>query len=232
MVKNKLQTAEWDTDISIRQIDGVDYFSLNDMLAIIKDTDKSIDKWLRNKGTLESLGYWEKRYNPDFNYPEFGEVKNGAGNKDFNFSVKQLTSLGGKCIVSKSGRNGGTYAHKDIAMDFAMWLSPEFKFHVIHVYQTYLDAINGNLQWQIQRLLSKTTFRHLTYAIKEHVVPFENQKPGIVYAREVDKHNILAFGERAKEWRVKNPELSMRKMSQRDQADIFQPSELRYYFNQ
>jgi hypothetical protein len=219
MVKNKLISPDWDLEISITQIDGVDYFSLNAMLEIVKDKDKTINDWLRNKGTMDSIGYWEKRFNPNFNYGEFSLIRNNPDTG--RFSVKQLTQLNGKSIISRAGRYGGTYAHKDIAMDFAMWLSPEFKFNVIHVYQTYLDAVSGNFKWEMQRLLSKTTLRLLTDAIKNNVVPYDNRPAGVVYATEVDKHNVLAFGERAKDWRAKNPELSLKKLSQRDQADIY-----------
>jgi hypothetical protein len=219
MVKNKLTSPEWDTDISIAQIEGVDYFRLNDMLSIVNDKDKNIDDWLRNKGTLESIGYWEKKYTPDFKYGEFSVIRNSPSNA--RFSAKQLAAYGGKGVVSRLGKYGGTYAHKDLAIDFAMWLSPEFKFNVIHVYEKYLDAINNNVAWQMQRLLSKTTLRLLTDAIKNEVIPYEATNPGIVYAREIDKHNVLAFGERAREWRAKNPELAMKKMSQRDRADIY-----------
>lgn len=221
MVKNKLTSPEWDVDISISQINGQDYLCLNDMVAIIKDKDKKIDNWLRNKDELDFIGHWENRYNPDFNLLEFEEVKKGAGKKDFTVSVKKLQTANISGIISRSGRYGGTYAHKDIAIGFAMWLSPEFKVHVIHVYQKYLDAINSNVSWQIQRLLSKTTLKLLTDAIKNSVIPYENTKPGFVYAREIDKHNVLAFGKKAKEWRVQNPELALKKMSQRDQADIY-----------
>jgi hypothetical protein len=223
MVKNKSLTV-MDQDISIKQIEGVDYFSLNDMLAILKDSDKPIDKWLSNKGTLEFIGFWEKKYNRDFKYAEFGVIRNQAGEGNFRFSVKQLTAFNGKGLVSKAGKNGGTYAHKDIAMEFAMWLSPEFKLNVIHAYQQYLDALSGSVKWQLQRLLSKTTLRILTDAIKNNVVPYEATKHlngGALYAREIDNLNLTVFGQKAKDWRAKNPELALRKMSQRDQADIY-----------
>lgn len=221
---NKKTLTVMDEEISVTQIEGVDYFSLNDMLAIIKDNDKQIDNWLRNKGTLEFLGFWERKYNPDFNYVEFDVIRNQAGEGNFRFSTKQLSGFNGKGIISRSGRYGGTYAHKDIAMEFAMWLSPEFKLHVIHAYQQYLDALNGNVGWQLQRLLSKTTLRILTDAIKNNVVPYEATKhlnEGALYAREIDNLNVTVFGQKAKDWRAKNPDLAIKKMSQRDQADIY-----------
>jgi hypothetical protein len=225
MAKNKSTLTVMDEEISVTQIEGVDYFSLNDMLAIIKDNDKQIDNWLRNKGTLDFIGYWEKKYNQDFNSLEFEEVRNSAGKKEFTMSVKKLHSLANlKGIISRSGRYGGTYAHKDIAMEFAMWLSPEFKLHVIHAYQQYLDALNGNIKWQLQRLLSKTTLRILTDAIKNNVVPYEatpHLPERLLYAREIDSLNVSVMGSKARDWRAKNPELAIKRLSQRDQADIY-----------
>jgi hypothetical protein len=184
------------------------YISLTDMVRDIENGLVLIEKWLRNKNTIEFLGIWEEIYNPDFNSPEFEGIKNQAGLNRFALSVKQWVhktkSIG---IVAKAGRYGGTYAHKDIAFEFASWISPKFKIYLIKEFQRLKEDEQKELGWDIRRNLTKINYRIHTDAIKENLIPTElnKQQTNFVYACEADLLNMALFGKTAKLWRDENP---------------------------
>jgi KilA-N domain len=200
------------TDITVLEENNNDYISLTDMLKG-KDGDFHISDWLRNRNTLEFIKVWEEIYNPDFNYGEFATIENQSGLNGFKVSVKELTE---KCniisIKSTAGRYGGTYAHKDIAFEFGMWVSPKFKLYLIRDYQRLKEEeqIKLNSQWNLSRFLAKTNYKIHTDAIKENLIPprIAKNQEGFIYANEADLLNKALFGSTAKEWRERNPELT------------------------
>ena len=210
------------SEISIIAIDDKDYISLTDMVRNIENGLALIEKWRRNKNTREFLGIWEEMYNPDFNSLEFEGIKNEAGLNRFVLSVKQwvekTNSIG---IVAKAGRYGGTYAHKDIAFEFASWVSPYFKLYLIKEFERLKEEEQKKLGWDIKRNLAKINYRIHTDAIKNNLIPEKLQKEKInfIYANEADILNMALFGMTAKEWRDENPNL---KGNIRDYADISQ----------
>jgi hypothetical protein len=167
---------------------------------------------------IEFLGIWEEIYNPDFNSPEFEGIKNQAGLNRFILSVKQSNSKG---IIAKAGRYGGTYAHKDIAFEFASWISPKFKLYLIKEFQRLKDEERKQLGWDIRRNLTKINYLIHTDAIKEDLIPIElsKQQVNYIYASEADVLNMALFGKIAKEWRDINPD---KKGNIRDYANISQ----------
>ena len=208
------------TEITIVNINDKDYISLTDMVRNIENGLALIEKWLRNKNTIEFLGIWESMYNPGFNSPEFEGIKNSAGLNRFILSVKQWVerthSLG---IVAKAGRYGGTYAHKDIAFEFAAWVSPQFKLYLIQEFERLKADEQKQLGWTAKRELSKINYRIHTDAIKSNLIPAEvtTAQASIIYAEEADVLNVAMFGMTAKQWREANPEL---KGNIRDYATI------------
>ena len=185
-----------------------DYISLTDMIRNIENGPALIEKWLRNKNTIEFLGIWEEIYNPDFNSPEFEGIRNQAGLNRFVLSVKQwVTKTNSKGIIAKAGRYGGTYAHKDIAFEFASWISPQFKLYLIKEFQRLKDEEQKQLGWDIRRNLAKINYRIHTDAIKENLIPATLNKQQIshVYASEADILNMALFGKTAVQWRAENP---------------------------
>ena len=179
-----------------------------------------IEKWLRNKNTIEFMGIWEEMYNPIFNSPEFEGIKNEAGLNRFVMSVKQwISKTNAIGIVAKSGRYGGTYAHKDLAFEFASWVSPQFKLYLIREYQRLKDEEQKQLGWSAKRELSKINYRIHTDAIKRNIIPQEvtPQQASIIYANEADVLNVAMFGMTAKQWRDANPD---KKGNIRDYATI------------
>ena len=199
-----------------------DYISLTDMVRDIDNGLVLIEKWLRNKNTIEFIGIWEELYNPDFNSPEFEGIKNQAGLNRFALSVKQWVQKTGSIgIVAKAGRYGGTYAHKDIAFEFASWVSPKFKIFLIKEFQRLKDNEVKELDWDIKRNLTKINYRIHTDAIKENLIPKSLKKGQIyfVYATEADVLNIALFGKTAKQWRDENPK---EKGNIRDYANVSQ----------
>ena len=193
-----------------------DYISLTD-IARHKDpvnTDDIIKNWLRNRNTIELLGFWETMYNPDFKPVEFDGFKKRAGLNSFIMTPKKwIESTGAIGIISKSGRyGGGTFAHKDIAFEFASWISIEFKLYIIKEFQRLKEneSKNLHLEWNLQRTLAKVNYRIHTDAIKEKLIPPELTKDQInsKYANEADLLNVALFGISAKTWRDKNPKLS------------------------
>jgi len=215
MAKLKVQ----DKEITIITFNGNDYISLTDM-ARSQLQEHIIFRWLSLKSTIEYLGEWEMLYNPIFNYTEFGTIKNMAGNNNFVLSVKtwieRTNAIG---IVSKTGRYGGTFAHRDIAYHFGMWISPKFQLLLIKEYQRLKNEEQKNLGWSVKRELSKINYHIHTDAVKSHLIPNEisaSQK-NTIYAEEADVLNVAMVGMTAKEWRDNNPDL---KGNIRDYATI------------
>ena len=189
-----------------------DYISLTD-IAKYKNPAAPADiikNWTRSKDTIEFLGLWEQLHNPNFKLVEFDQFKNEAGTNSFILSPqKWIESTGAVGITSKSGRYGGTYAHTDIAFEFASWISAEFKLYLITEYQR-LKADENNrlsLDWSVNRTLSKINYRIHTDAIKDHLIPpgISGKHQSIAYASEADVLNVALFGKTAKEWREENP---------------------------
>ena len=196
------------------------YISLTDMVRNIENGLALIEKWLRNKNTIEFMGIWEEMYNPIFNSPEFEGIKNEAGLNRFVMSVKQwINKTNAIGIVAKSGRYGGTYAHKDLAFEFASWVSPQFKLYLIREYQRLKDEEQKQLGWSAKRELSKINYRIHTDAIKRNIIPEEvtPQQASIIYANEADVLNVAMLGMTAKQWRDANPD---KKGNIRDYATI------------
>lgn len=200
-----------------------DYICLTDMLKA-KDGDFFISDWLRNRNTIEFLGIWESVYNPAFNYGEFAAIKSQAGLNSYKLSVKewvQKTNAIG--LQATSGRYGGTYAHKDIAFEFGMWISPEFKIYLIKEFQRLKDeeARAKSVEWSFQRILTKVNYKIHTDAIKKHLIPPQLTKAqmGAVYASEADLLNVALFGQTAAQWRAAQTD---EKGNMRDAASLEQ----------
>ena len=204
-----------------------DYISLTDMIKA-KDGDFFISDWLRNRNTLEYIGTWEMMYNPNFNYGEFATIKEKAGLNNFKISVKELVMrTNAICLTAKTGRYGGTYAHKDIAFNFGMWISPTFQLYIIKEYQRLKEQESDplSLEWNAKRILSKTNYTLHTDAIKNVIIPkmdINAIKHGIIYATEADMLNIILFGCKAKEWAQANPNLASKGINLRETASINQ----------
>ena len=195
-----------DTEVSVVKFNGEDYICLTDMMRA-KDGEFFVTDWLRNRNTLEYIGIWEKVYNPSFNYGEFAIIKNQAGLNRFKISVKDFVQrTNAISLYSKAGRYGGTYAHKDIAFEFAMWISPEFKIYMVKEFQRLKEQEHTLLGWSAKRELSKINYRIHTDAIKKNLIPIEitSAQASIIYANEADVLNVAMFGMTAKEWRKMN----------------------------
>ncbi|MBN2896733.1 MAG: KilA-N domain-containing protein [Campylobacterales bacterium] len=207
--------------ITVLQIHEDDYISLTDILKS-KDGDFFISDWLRNRNTIEYLGIWEKIHNPNFNYGEFATITSQAGLNSYKLSVKEWASKTNAIgIVAKAGRYGGTYAHKDIAFEFAMWISAEFKIYLIKEFQRLKENESKALDWNVKRSLTKVNYRIHTDAIKENLIPKQltPAQVALVYASEADLLNVALFGMTAKQWRDTNPNLEG---NVRDYADVNQ----------
>jgi len=199
------------TAITILSQRDEDYISLTDMLKA-KDGDFFIADWLRNRNTVEFLGIWERVHNPDFNYGEFAIIKSQAGLNSYRISVKDwVTKTNAIGLRATTGRYGGTYAHKDIAFEFGMWISPEFKVYLIKEFQRLKEDENRRLSlaWNLNRTLSKLNYRIHTDAIQAHLIPaaITPAQAAITYANEADLLNVALFGLTAKQWRDANPKL-------------------------
>jgi hypothetical protein len=190
-----------------------DFISLTD-IARHRDNERSdyiLQNWMRNRSTIEFVGLWEKFNNPNFNSIEFDGIKNLAGSNSFSLTPKRwIETTNAIGIVSKTGRYGGTFAHKDIAFEFATWLSAEFKFFLIKEFQRLKEEenINLKLEWNLQRTLSKINYKIHTDAIKGNLIPSElsNQQISYIYANEADLLNVALFGMTAKQWRDRFPD--------------------------
>jgi len=187
-----------------------DYISLTDIARYKNSerTDDLIRNWLRNRNTLEFLGIWEQLNNPGFNPVEFDGIKMQAGLNSFTLTPKQwIEATAAIGISSKAGRYGGTYAHKDIAFEFASWVSVEFKLYLIKEFQRLKETEYQQLGWDIRRNLTKINYRIHTDAIKSNLIPPEltPQQSNLIYASEADVLNMALFGKTAKQWRDENP---------------------------
>ena len=202
----KIEVLE--TAISVVSVKDQDYISLTDMLKA-KDGDFFIADWLRNRNTVEFLGIWETVHNPDFNYGEFATIKSQAGLNSYKISVKEWVARTGAIgLAAKAGRYGGTYAHRDLAFEFGMWISPEFKIYRIKEFQRLKQEEQQQLGCDIRRNLASINNRIHTDAIKENLIPPEltPQQVNRVYAAEADVLNMALFGMTAKQWRDSNPD--------------------------
>jgi len=221
MAKKKTINIEG-REITILPQDKADFISLTDM-ARSQLQEVVIIKWLSLKSTIEYLGEWEALYNPDFNYTEFGTIKNSAGSNNYVLSVKQwIESTNAIGLTAKAGRYGGTYGHKDIAFHFGMWISPKFQLLLVKEYQRLKEDESNRLQleWNLQRTLSKINYKIHTDAIKEIIVPtLSKSQINFVYANEADLLNVALFGITAKQWKENNPDT---KGNMRDDASIEQ----------
>ena len=225
MAKNKKINVQG-VDIVLYQDNNNDYISLTD-IARHKDsenTDDIVKNWMRNRNTIELLGFWETMYNPDFKPVEFDGFRKQAGLNSFVMTPKRwIENTNAIGIVSKAGRYGGTFAHKDIALEFASWISIEFKLYIIKEFQRLKDDENNRLQleWNLQRTISKINYQIHTDAIKGNLIPQQitKQQVSFVYANEADLLNVALFGITAKEWRENN---SDKKGNIRDYATLEQ----------
>lgn len=214
------------TEITVYSENQTEYISITD-IARHKDaehTDSIIQNWMRNRNTIELLGFWEMINNPDFKPLEFEGFRKQAGLNSFVMTPKRwIESTNAIGIISKAGRYGGTFAHKDIAFEFASWISIEFKLYVIKEFQRLKadESDRLKLEWNLQRTLAKVNYHIHTDAIKENLIPKELSKKeaSIVYATEADVLNMALFGKTAAQWRNENPNAEG---NMRDQATIEQ----------
>src|SRR3989338_1624492 len=204
-----------------------DYISLTD-IARYKDKERSdyiLQNWMRNRSTIEFLGLWEKIHNPNFKSIEFDGFKSEAGSNSFSLTPKRwISSVNAIGIIAKPGRyGGGTFAHKDIAFEFASWISAEFKLYLIVEFQRLKEEENKRLElgWDLKRALTKINYRIHTDAIKAYLIPpyISKQSTNILYATEADLLNMALFGKTAKDWRYENPK---KDGNIRDYADVTQ----------
>src|SRR5574344_982591 len=214
------------SELTVISHQNIDYICLTDMTVSFREGSGLIGNWITNKNTLEYLGVWEKVNNPSFNYLEFGVIGQEAGTNRFIMSVGQwINRTKAVGMLVKSGRYGGTYAHKDIAFHFAMWLSPEFQIYLVNEFQRLKNEENDRLklEWNLQRTLAKVNYQIHTDAIKENLIPKEitKQQAGIVYANEADLLNVALFGITAKEWRDTKADIN-RRANLRDYATLEQ----------
>ncbi|MBW7865968.1 MAG: KilA-N domain-containing protein [Candidatus Hydrogenedentes bacterium] len=212
------------TEITVRIQRDEDYISLTD-IARHKDADRTdyiISNWLRNRNTIEFLGIWEQLNNPEFNPIEFDGIKRQAGLNSFILTAKRwIEATGAVGLVSTAGRYGGTFAHKDIAFEFASWVSVEFKLYLIKEFQRLKEKEKKQLGWDIRRNLAKINYRIHTDAIKDNLVPPEltPRQINLIYATEADVLNMALFGTTAKKWRDSHPG---EKGNIRDHANVSQ----------
>jgi hypothetical protein len=226
VIKTKINVN--DLEIVLYKQNEEEYISLTDM-ARFRDMERTnyiIQNWMRTRSTIEFLGLWEQLKNPNFKRIEFDAFRNESGANSFTLTPKKwieaTNSIG---IISKSGRYGGTYAHKDIAFEFASWISPTFKLYLITEYQRLKEVETNqyNLEWNVKRILSKTNYLIQTDAVQKHILPEKNytkDKEWLVYAEEADLLNVALFNCTAKDWRDANPNLAIKLMNIRDIASI------------
>ena len=225
MFRKKRVLKVENNEISVKKFDGEDYISITDMIRN-KDGDFFVADWLRNRNTVEFLGIWESMNNPNFNYGEFAIIKSKVGLNNYKLSVKEWTektnAIGLRAVA---GRYGGTYAQKDIAFEFGMWISPAFKLYLIKDYER-LKAIETNqyqLEWDVRRVLASSTYIAHTDAIKDEIIPkVLPWRANYQYADEADILNLAVFGITAADWRKDNPERAKRKENLRDSASIIE----------
>lgn len=225
MVKDVLKAKGIDISIYTKDFEN-EFISLTDIAKYRNEDDPRfvIQNWMRNRNTIEFLAVWEELHNPEFNRVQFDAVRNEAGLNRFVMTpTKWITQMNAIGIVSKAGRYGGTYAHTDIAMAFATWISPEFQLYIMKDYRRLKTDENSRLSlgWNLKREISKLNYRIHTSAIKENLIPPEltRQQISYKYASEADMLNVVLFGKTAKEWREEHPDM---KGNMRDEATIHQ----------
>lgn len=224
----KIEINVKENKIGVLKVGNVNYISLTDLAKYQNSNDPSftIKNWLRRIATINYIGLWEQICNFDFNLVEFDQIKNEYGRNSFAMSpsqwIKRTNAIG---IISKGGRYSiGTYAHPDIAFEFASWLSPEFKLYLITEFERLKtnEAYQEKIEWQANRLLSKLNYAVHTDAIKRCIIPtLTEEQKNYVYSSEADILNVAIFGMRAKEWREKNPD-SIKNSNIRNYADLLQ----------
>lgn len=230
MANKKVQSVIHANGVDIAVVTSIgnedDYISLTDIAKYHNPELPGyvIQNWMRNRSTIEFLGLWEELNNPDFNCLEFEAIKQAAGSNSFAMTPKKwISDTGAIGIISKQGRYAATLAHKDIAFEFASWISPEFKLYIIKDYQRLKgdESHRLALEWNVKRILASTNYRIHTDAIKANLIPPDLPKyqQGFVYADEADVLNVALFGKTAKQWRTENPHL---KGNMRDYATIEQ----------
>ena len=209
------------TSITVLRFKESDFISLTDIAKRKSDEPSAvIGNWIRNRNTIEYLGIWETLYNPDFKLLEFEGFRKEAGLNAFTLSpLKWVITTNAAGICVKSGRYGGTFAHKDIAFKFASWISVEFELYLYKEFQRLKEEEQKQLGWSAQRELAKLNYRIHTDAIKQNLIPpeLDRRKASIVYANEADVLNVAMFGMTAQEWREANPD---KKGNIRDYANI------------
>ncbi|MBC2601011.1 KilA-N domain-containing protein [Puniceicoccus vermicola] len=224
MSKINRQIEVLDTPVNVSRMQEADFISLTD-IARHRNADRSDDlirNWVRNRNTLEFLGVWERIHNPDFNSVEFDGFRMQAGLNSFTLTPKQwIERTNAKGLVSKAGRYGGTFAHRDIAFEFASWVSVEFKLYLIKEFQRLQEAEQKQLGWDVKRNLTKINYRIHTDAIQANLIPPEltGKQVSLIYASEADVLNMALFGQTAKDWRDAHPG---EKGNIRDQANASQ----------
>ena len=225
MFRRKRVLKVENNEISVKEFNGEDYLSLTDMIRS-KEGTFFVKSWLRNRNTVEFLVIWESMNNHDFNWNEFDLIRKQAGLNNFNISVKEWTektnAIGLRAVA---GRYGGTYAQKDIAFEFGMWISPAFKLYLIKDYER-LKAIETNqyqLEWNVRRFLASSTYIAHTDAVKDEIIPkVLPWRAKYQYADEADILNLAVFGITAADWRSNNPKRAKRKENLRDSASIIE----------
>jgi len=225
MTDNKKQFTIQNATINVATVEGEDYICLTDMVRNIGGS-AVIEKWFRNKNTLEFLGVWEALHNPNFKTPEFEGFRNQAGTNRFVLSAKQwIDATGAIGVRARSGRYGGTYAHRDIAFEFGSWVSPEFKLMLIKEFQRLKSRELQLEQWDYRRFLTKVNYRLQTNAIQQSLLSdasLSKLQKSFVYAEEADVVNMALFGKTAKEWRDQNGRKSKSGTNLRDEATVEQ----------
>lgn len=214
-------------NITIIDHSGLDYISLTDMVGVAEDKSAVIANWLRRRDTIEFLGLWESLNNPNFKPLEFEGLLKQTGTNRFVMSPKQWAEKTGAIgITSKSGKHGGTFAHKDLAFEFGAWISPMFKLYLIKEFQRLKDeeANAHNLEWDYRRFLAKVNYRIHTDAVKEVIIPKYKNHPqfdeSYIYAHNAEMLNEAVFGCTAKQWRIEHPQETIRGLNIRDLATI------------
>jgi hypothetical protein len=224
LMKNNAEITVLSETVRVQRIAQEDFISLTD-IAKFKNADAPADiikNWLRSRSTIDLLGLWEKLNNPGFKLVEFDQFRFEAGENAFVLSPKKwIETTGAVGLISKAGRYGGTFAHRDIAFEFASWVSVEFKLYLIKEFQRLQEAEQKQLGWDVKRNLTKINYRIHTDAIRAHLIPPElsGKQMSLIYASEADVLNMALFGMTAKDWRDANPS---EKGNIRDQANASQ----------
>ncbi|MBU2554930.1 MAG: KilA-N domain-containing protein, partial [Bacteroidetes bacterium] len=222
---NKTQIEVENKLISIVKQDEQDYICLTDMVRDEEGTDH-IRNWMRNRNTVEFIGLWETLNNPNFKHVEFDTFRKQAGLNSFNLTPKKwIEATNAIGLISKSGRYGGTYAHKDLAFEFGSWISPMFKLLLIKEYQRLkeIESNQYNLEWNVKRILTKTNYLIHTDAVRDCILPeknYDKDKEWLIYAEEADLLNVALFNCTAKDWRDANTDKAKKGLNIRDFASI------------